>query len=142
MNCPLCGGNADILLNIINCSTFACRYFDKNYALTSNNNTNPLFKHHTRKHNFLGTFTSNKVSFDLYCFKNVQGINMCLARFKDATNKTLDVGCYYVDEYMKEIGTVGAGATKVASLEVQAALKESLRRLKQQSPSNPQQRTP
>jgi hypothetical protein len=117
-----------MLLNIVNCATPSCRFFDYKYAFGGNSNAAALFKHHTDEHIFLGRYTHNVV-FDLYCTKNAKNIKLCLARFKDATLKTLDVGCYYVDEHMTEIGTVGGGPTCIVSIAVQAALKEALRRL-------------
>jgi len=125
--CPRCGSHAQILVNLVGCLTNSCRNYDAKWATAWNNRNKPKYDHHNMKHVFLGNFDKSTFSFDLYHWKDPQGLNICFARHGDYG---VPDSCYYVDEGETEIGSVDRGPVAKCSKEIQAALQEALKQFR------------
>lgn len=139
--CPHCGGAAQLLFNMLKCSTSKCRNYDDLWAKDWLVNSGPLFNNSNasfgvpNSHQFLTRFKgANGTNFDLYTCKTNNPLNgpgfpgntssstdLCYARYGNEL-----IQAYYIDSSESEIGVVGQGPVQTAPKDVQSALKMAL----------------
>jgi hypothetical protein len=126
--CPHCGTPAKLLFNLIGCMTLTCRNYDATWKGEWESSNKPRYKLNPRfgrDHEFLGNYSAESKTFDLYWCKSGKDDDICLARFGDS-----DKECFYVDNNEKEIGDLNQGPVNSAPSFVLAALKEALKRFR------------